>query len=94
MEIKDPNRIGAIAKQQAYYYNIVNTRGIYALQLFGVKDLKIVYYNNMYTITLAYNNTTSTLQLFINYLIFFAKLLKYYITQVKSFTMTDTIKIF
>lgn len=94
MKVKGPDGSAAVAKWQACYDGVVGAHGIHALRSFGVKDPKTVYDNNAYTITSAYHSATGTLQLFTTHPTLLAESPKYHMTQVRSFTMTDTVEAF
>lgn len=94
MEVKIPDRNGAIAKQEVFYDGAGDIRAIYILPLFKIKDLKTLYNNNMYIIILAYHSTTSIIQLFITLLILLEKSSKHYMKQIKSFAKNDNVEVF
>lgn len=94
IEVKGPDGSGVVAKHEVCYDGVVDVSAIHVLRSFGVKDPKTVYNNNAYIITLVYHSATGTLQLFTTHSIFLAESPKYYMNQVRSFTMTDTVKAF
>ncbi|KAL8765915.1 MAG: hypothetical protein Q9209_007158 [Squamulea sp. 1 TL-2023] len=92
-EVKGPDGSGAVAKRQACYDGVMGTRGVNEFRAYGVDKPETVYDNNAYTITSTYHSATGTLQV---YTIHSTKPTdpenhpEYYMTQLRSFAMTDT----
>lgn len=92
--MKGPDGSEAVVKQELCYDSIVSVCGIYALWLFGIKNPKTVYNNNVYTIIFACHSASDTFQLFTIHQTLFVESPKYYMTQVRSFAIIDTIEVF
>ncbi len=92
-EVKGPDGSGAVAKRQACFDGVLGARGIHKLRLFEADDSETVYNNDAHTITSTYHSATGTLQI---YTIHQTQPIdpgnppEYYISQLRSFAMTDT----
>ncbi len=92
-EVKGPDGSGAVAKRQACHDGVLGERGVRELMTFGVDGFETVYDNDAHTITSTYHSATGTLQM---YTIHQTQPIdtenppEYYMTQLRSFAMTDT----
>lgn len=57
--MKNLDKSKIVAKYQIYYYNIIGIYNIYKLRLFRIENSKIIYNNNIYTITIVYHSVTN-----------------------------------
>ena len=89
-EVKGPDGSAAVAKRQACFDGALGARGVYKLRSFE-EDPDTVYDNNAYTITSTYHD--GTLKIYSSHP---TKPIdsegppEYYMTQLRSFAMTDT----
>jgi len=92
-EVKGPDGSGAVAKRQACFDGALGARGIHKLRLFEADEPETVYDNDAHTITSTYHSATGTLQI---YTIHQTQPIdpgnppEYYMSQLRSFAMTDT----
>ncbi len=92
-EVKGPDGSGAVAKRQACHDGVLGERGVREFMAFGVDDSETVYDNAAHTITSTYHSATGTLQMFAIHQtqpIDPENPPEYYMTQLRSFAMTDT----
>jgi len=86
-----------VAKRQACYDGVVGARGIDEVRTFRVDKSKTVYDENAYTITSTYHSATGTLQVYTVHPTQPAdpeRSPEYYMTQLRSFALTDTPDVF
>lgn len=93
IEVKGLDSSEAVAKQQACHDDVLSKCGVHEFMAFEVNDFETVYDNDAHTITSIYHSVTDTLQMFVIHqtqLIDSENPSEYYMTQLRSFTMTDT----
>ncbi|KAL8700904.1 MAG: hypothetical protein Q9201_005199 [Fulgogasparrea decipioides] len=92
-EVKGPDGSGAVAKRQACYDGVIGARGVDEFRAYGIDKPETVYDENAYTITSTYNSATGSLQVYTIHTTEPTdpdKSPGYYMTQLRSFAMTDT----